>query len=170
MATTRHTAARVAIGGTVFAVLLTATAAFAGALPAQGVWSYDNTPTLKSAAGNAMFRGLLRVDSTGGSVYSVAVIVIGGTCKMKDGRTIHDSPVGGSAATLRVAIPVKANGSFSGTRNVVGDTGGKGTLLLKGVFAGIHASGTATLHMHDPVWGDCRGSGRFVRAKGTQVG
>jgi hypothetical protein len=30
-------------------------------------------------------------------------------------------------------------------------------------------SGTVTLHMHDPAWGDCRGTAKFVRINGVRV-
>ncbi len=137
-------------------------------LPAPGIWRYDQVPSTKFSTGKyAVFQALLRVDPGKYSVYSFSVVVIGGTCK-KGGKIFTDSLVGGSSAST--LIPVKPDGSFSGTRNAVGDeTGSKGTVRFKGVFNGIRVSGTVTAHMHYPVLGDCQGTAKFV-AKGVRIG
>jgi|GEM_PF-6923569 len=157
-----------ALAVSALATLLVASAALAGKLPAKGIWFYDNTPTMKTTAGYVEFKAYLRVITGKSSIYSFDAVVIGGTCTMKNGRTVPDSLVGGSV--VKTLIPVKPNGSFSATRTAVGDTGGKGTLIVKGVVNGIYVTGTVTAHMHDPNWGDCKGTGKFVRAKGTQIG
>jgi hypothetical protein len=131
-------------------------------LPAAGIWRYA------SIGRYAIFRAYLRVTPGKSSIYSFAVVVIGGTCKEKNGRIVTDSLVGASSA--RTLIPVQRNGTFSATRNAVGDeTGSKGTVRFKGVIHGIHASGTVTAHMHFPVLGDCQGTGKFA-SKGVRIG
>lgn len=156
-----------ALAVSALAALLAVAAAVAGKLPKAGDWDYEGNG---GPQGNATLSAWLHVIPGKSSIYSLTTIIIGGTCKMKDGRIVRDHPVGAStAATLKVVIPVKADGSFSGTRNAVGDTGGKGTVRVKGVFNGVHVSGTVTAHMHDPVWGQCQGTGKFVRVKGTKV-
>jgi hypothetical protein len=144
-----------------------ASAASVGKLPAEGVWLYDTSSNMKSAAGYVVFKAYLRVEAGKTSVYSFDAVVLGGVCKMKSGKIVRDSLVGGSV--VRTHIPVRADGSFSGTRTAVGDTGGKGTLTVKGVFTGARVSGTVTAHMHDPNWGDCKGTGKVVRAKGMRI-
>ena len=151
-------------------VTLTAVRASAGVsaskLPAEGDWRYDQVST-KATSKYAVFDVYLHAIPGKSSVYGFSVIIIGGTCK-KGGRTINDSLVGGSSA--RTLIPVTPGGSFSGTRNAVGDeTGSKGTVRFKGVFDGVHVSGTVTAHMHYPVLGDCQGTAKF-RGKGVQIG
>jgi hypothetical protein len=144
-------------------------AASASKLPAEGIWSYDNTATVKPTEGNAVFRAYLRVIPGKSNIYSLSGAVLGGTCKRKDGRTL---PAGGMAySAVRTIIPVKPNGSFSATRNALGDAAGvKGTVTVKGVFAGTHVSGTITAHLLNPVYGDCKATGKFFRAKGVQIG
>jgi hypothetical protein len=135
-------------------------------LPAAGDWRYDQVPTSNTTGKYAVFDTYLHVIPGKSSVYSFSVIVIGGTCK-KNGRTRTGSLVGGSSA--RTLIPVKPDGSFSGTRSAVGDeAGSKGTVRFKGVFNGIRVSGTVTAHMHYPVWGDCLGTAKF-RGKGVRI-
>jgi hypothetical protein len=132
----------------------------ANKLPAAGIWSYDHGPTLKATGKYAIFQAYLNVSPGKYDIYGFSVVVVGGTCK-KDGRTDSYQLVGGSVTKTRIAV--KPNGSFSATRNAVGDEpGSKGTVRIKGVFDGIHVSGTATAHMHFPVLGDCQGSGKFV--------
>jgi len=151
---------------TLTAVRPPAAAPSASKLPAAGDWRYDQVPT-KATGKYAVFDVYLRAIPGKSSVYSFSVIIIGGTCK-KGGRTFTDSLVGGSSA--RTLIPVKPDGSFSGTRNAVGDeTGSKGTVRFKGAFDGIHVSGTVTAHMHYPVLGDCQGTAKF-RGKGVRIG
>jgi hypothetical protein len=135
-------------------------------LPATGDWRYDQVSTTKATSKYAVFQAYLRVTRSTSSIYSFAVIVIGGTCK-KGSKIFTDSLVGGSSA--RTVIPVKRDGTFAATRSAVGDeTGSKGTVRLKGVIHGVNASGTVTAHMHFPVWGDCHGTGKF-RAKGVRI-
>ena len=137
----------------------------ANKLPAEGDWRYDQVPT-KATGKYAVFDVYLRAIPSKSSVYSFSVIIIGGTCK-KGGRTFTDSLVGGSSAST--LIPVKPDGSFSGTRSAVGDeTASKGTVRFKGVYNGIHVSGTVTAHMHYPVLGDCQGTAKF-RGKGVRI-
>jgi hypothetical protein len=152
-------------------VSLTAVRAAAAApanskLPAAGVWRYDQlsgTPSPKYA----IFNTYLRSDPGKSSLYAFSVTVIGGTCK-KGGKIFTDSLVGGSSAST--LIPVKPDGSFSGTRSAVGDeTASKGTVRFKGVYSGIHVSGTVTVHMHYPVLGDCQGTAKF-RGIGERIG
>jgi hypothetical protein len=141
-------------------------AASASKLPAAGVWRYDQVPTTNATGKYAVFDAYLRTGPGNSTVYSFSVIIIGGTCK-RGGRIFTDSLVGGSSAST--LIPVKPDGSFSGTRNAVGDeTGSKGIVRFKGVFNGIHVSGTVTAHMHYPVLGDCQGTARFV-GKGVRI-
>jgi hypothetical protein len=147
--------------------LLATSAALAGKPPGPGDWLYDSTPTMKSVAGYAVFKAYLRVDGGKASVYSLDAIVLGGICKMKNGKLVPGSLVGGSV--VRTQVAVKADGTFSGTRTALGDSGGKGTLTVKGVFTGARLTGTVTAHMHDPNWGDCRGTGKFVRVKGVRI-
>jgi hypothetical protein len=138
----------------------------ANKLPAEGDWRYDQVPTTKATGRYAIFQAYLNVSPGKYDIYSFSVVVIGGTCK-RGGRIFTDSLVGGSSAST--LIPVKPGGSFSGTRNAVGDeTGSKGTVRFKGVFDGIHVSGTVTVHMHYPVLGDCQGTAKF-RGKGVQI-
>lgn len=157
-----------ALAVSALAALFVASATLAGKLPAEGIWLYDNTPSMKTTAGYVEFQAYLRVISGKSTIYSFTAVVIGGTCKQKNGKTVPDSLVGGQV--LKTLIPVKPNGNFSATRTAVGDTGGKGTLIVKAVVNGTSMTGTVTAHMHDPVWGDCKGAGKFVRAKGTQIG
>lgn len=134
-------------------------------LPAAGEWRYDQAPT-DTTGKYAVFNAYLRFTPGKSRVYAFSVTIIGGTCK-KGGRTFTDSLVGGSSAST--LIPVKPNGSFSGTRNAVGDeTGSKGTVRFKGVFDGVHVSGTVTVHMHYPVLGDCQGTAK-LRGKGVRI-
>jgi hypothetical protein len=147
---------------------LVPSSALAGKLPKQGIWFYDSTPTMKVTAGYVEFRAYLRVGTGKSSIYSFDAVVIGGTCKMTNGRSVPDSLVGGNV--LKTLVPVKPDGSFSAMRSAVGDTGGKGTLIVRGVITGAHVTGSVTAHMHDPNWGDCRGTGKFVLAKGNQIG
>jgi hypothetical protein len=147
--------------------LLATSTALAGKLPGTGDWLYDSTSTMKSAAGYVVFKAYVHVDGGKASVYSFDAIVLGGTCKMKNGKIVRDSLVGGSV--VRTQIAVRPDGSFSGTRTALGDSGGKGTLTVKGVITGARITGTVTAHMHDPNWGDCRGTGKFVRAKGVRI-
>jgi hypothetical protein len=151
----------------VLIALTAASAALAGKLPGDGDWSYDSASNMKSAPGYVVFKAYLRVDAGKASVYSLSAIVLGGTCKMKNGTIVKDSLVGGDV--VRTQIAVKPDGSFVGTRTARGDTGGKGSLTVRGVFTGARVSGTVTAHMHDPNWGDCRGTGKFVRAKGVRI-
>jgi hypothetical protein len=154
---------------TLTAVRPTAAAPANRNLPAEGIWSYDNIATVKSAEGNAIFNAYLRVIPGKSNIYSLKGAVLGGTCKRKDGRTL---PAGGIAySAVRTLISVKPDGSFSATRNALGDAAGaKGTVTVKGVFDGTHVSGTITAHMHNLVYGDCKGTGKFFRAKGVQIG
>lgn len=143
------------------------TAAPANKLPGEGIWSYDHGPTMPATGKYATFQAYLRVSPGKSNIYSFSVVVIGGTCKQKDGQTITGELVGGSAA--KTLIPVKPDGSFSATRNAVGDeTGSKGTVRFKGVFNGIHVNGTITAHMHYPALGDCQGTGKF-QSKGVRI-
>jgi hypothetical protein len=147
-------------------VTLTAVQPATSKLPAAGDWRYDQVPTSNTKGEYAVFDTYLHVIPGKSSVYSFSVIVIGGTCK-KGGRTRTGSLVGGSSA--RTLIPVKSDGSFSGTRSAVGDeAGSKGTVRFKGVFTGVRVSGTVTAHMHYPVWGDCLGTAKF-RGKGVRI-
>jgi hypothetical protein len=136
-------------------------------LPAVGIWSYDHGPNLKATGAYAIFQAYLNVSPGKYDIYGFSVVAVGGTCK-KDGRTDTGQLVGGSVTHTRIAV--KPNGSFSATRNAVGDeTGSKGTVRLKGVFNGVRVSGTATVHMHFPVLGDCQGTGKFV-SRGVRIG
>ncbi len=138
-------------------------------LPAPGIWLYDIPPgsTLPAIATYATVQAYLNVSPGKYDIYSFAVIVNGGTCK-KDGRTDTNELVSGTSA--KTFIAVKPNGSFSATRNAVSDeSGSKGTVQLKGVFNGVHLKGTATVHMHYPVFGDCRATGKFA-SKGVRIG
>jgi hypothetical protein len=160
---------KAALAVSLLGALLVTSVAVAGKLPGQGDWLYDSAPTMKSTAGYVVFKAYLRVGDAGkASVYSFDAVVLGGTCTMKNGKIVHDSLVGGNV--VKTQIPVRAGGSFAGTRTAVGDTGGKGTLTVKGVFTGTRVSGTVTAHMHDPNWGDCKGTGKFVRATGVRIG
>jgi hypothetical protein len=151
---------------TLTAVRPPAAAPSASKLPAAGDWRYDQLPTTNATGKYAVFDAYLHAIPGKSSVYSFSVIIIGGTCK-KGGRTRTGSLVGGSSAST--LIPVKSDGSFSGTRNAVGDeTGSKGTVRFKGIFNGIHVSGTVTAHMHYPVLGDCQGTAKF-RGKGVRI-
>ena len=136
-------------------------------LPAPGIWVYDHGSTLPALGAYATVQAYLNVSPGKYDVYSFAVVVSGGTCK-KDGRTETGQLVSGSSA--KTLIAVKPNGSFSATRNAVSDeSGSKGTVQLKGVFNGVHVSGRATVHMHYPVYGDCRATGKFA-SKGVRIG
>jgi hypothetical protein len=152
---------------TLTAVRPTAVAPANSHLPAAGDWRYDQVPSTTFSTGkSAVFQAYLRIHPGKSSVYSFAVVVSGGTCK-RGGKVFPDSLVGGSSASTR--IPIKPDGSFSGTRNAVGDeAGSKGTVRLKGVFDGAHVSGTVTAHIHYPVLGDCQGTAKFV-AKGVRI-
>ena len=139
-------------------------------LPAPGIWLYDIPPgsTLPAIANYATVQAYLNVSPGRYAIYSFAVIVVkGGTCT-KDGRTDPSMLVSGTSA--KTLIAVKPDGSFSATRNAVSDeSGSKGTVQLKGVFNGVHLKGTATVHMHYPVFGDCRATGKFA-SKGVRIG
>jgi hypothetical protein len=152
---------------TLTAVRPTAVAPANSHLPAAGDWRYDQVPSTTFSTGkSAVFQAYLRIHPGKSSVYSFAVVVSGGTCK-RGGKVFPDSLVGGSSAST--LIPIKPDGSFSGTRNAVGDeAGSKGTVRLKGVFDGAHVSGTVTAHIHYPVLGDCQGTAKFV-AKGVRI-
>jgi len=152
---------------TLTAVRPPAAAPSSSKLPATGDWFYDEVPTSNATGKYASaFQAYLHAGKS--SVYSFSVIIFGATCK-KGGRIVTDTLVGGDSASIPIPIPVKPDGSFSGTRNAVGDeTGSKGTVRLKGVFNGIHVSGTVTAHMHFPVEGDCQGTAKFV-AKGVRI-
>jgi len=152
---------------TLTAVRPTAVAPANSHLPAAGDWRYDQVPSTTFSTGkSAVFQAYLRIHPGKSSVYSFAVVVSGGTCK-RGGKVFSDSLVGGSSAST--LIPIKPDGSFSGTRNAVGDeAGSKGTVRLKGVFDGAHVSGTVTAHIHYPVLGDCQGTAKFV-AKGVRI-
>src|SRR4051812_22208635 len=114
------------------AALALASAAFAGKLPAPGIWVYDG---VTNTATGATFRAYVRVDAPGkASVYSFNAIVFSGVCKMKTGKIVKGNPI--AASVLKTTIVVKANGSFAGTRTALGDSGGKGTLAVKGVITG----------------------------------
>jgi hypothetical protein len=161
-------AGRVALAVSVVLALVAATAALAGRLPAQGTWRYDNTATLKSVEGTAQFRVFVHVLASKANIYSLDGIVIGGTCKGKDGETHSAGATAFSA--VRTLVSVKRDGSFSAARNVVGDaTGVKGTAKVKGVFNGAYVSGTVSVHMRNPIFGDCKATGKFVRAKGERI-
>jgi hypothetical protein len=137
-------------------------------LPAPGIWLYDIPPnsTLPALGTYATVQAYLNVGPGKYDIYSFAVIVNGGTCK-KDGRTDTNQLVSGTSA--KTFIAVKPDGSFSATRNAVSDeSGSKGTVQLKGVFNGVHVSGKATVHMHYPVFGDCRATGKF-QSKGVRI-
>ena len=146
-----------------------AVAAPAGKLPKEGAWFYDSTGSMSQR--DALFLAYVNVSAVPGKsfIYHLAVTVIG-PCKGKDGRIGRDNFVGGATDTGRsIKIPIKPDGRFSATFKLIGDTGGPGTGTVKGVFNGIRVSGTVTAHMHDPNYGDCKGTGRFVRAKGTPI-
>jgi hypothetical protein len=148
--------------------VLAATAASAGRLPADGTWVYNNGDNVRPADGNAIFRAYLSVIAGKSSITSLDGIVFGGKCK-KRGRTRSAGAIAYSA--IPTLISVKPDGSFSAIRKARGDaTGVKGTVRVKGVFTGTHVSGTVTAHLHDPNFGDCKGTGRFSRDKATQVG
>src|SRR4051812_40923709 len=153
----------------VLAGLIAAAIASAGRVPAPGIWTYDNGDRVTATAGHAIFRAFLRVTPAGSSIFSLDGIVIGGKCR-KHGRTSPAGAIGYSAVNTK-KIAVHADGSFSATRKAVGDaTGVKGTVKVKGVFNGTRVSGKVTAHLRNPNFGDCRGSGRFSRAKGERVG
>ena len=150
-------------------VLLVAAAAFAGTLPAAGTWVYDNSATVKSTPGHASITAYVRISDSERSVTSFDGIVIGGKCR-KGG---HVSPAGtiGFSMKKNKVIEIGTSGRFSATRKAVGDaTGVKGSVKVKGVIEGTKLSGKVTAHLHNPNFGDCRGSGKFSRAKGEQVG
>jgi hypothetical protein len=104
-------ALKAALAVSALAGLLAASGAFAGKLPATGIWFYDSTPTMKTTAGYVEFKAYLRVITGKSSIYSFDAVVLGGTCRMKNGRIVADSLIGGNV--VRTLIPVKPNGSFS---------------------------------------------------------
>jgi hypothetical protein len=158
---------RPVIAGAVAGGLLAAATA-SGALPAPGVWIYDNHETAGGKPGSAIFRAYVKVGPTP-NIYSIDGILIGGKCR-KRGHTQPAGSIGYSAVNTR-RIPVAADGKFAATRKAVGDaTGVKGAIKVKGVIDGKRMSGTISVHLHNPVFGDCRGHGRFARAKGELVG
>jgi hypothetical protein len=149
--------------------LVGASIAFAGTLPAPGVWIYDNGDTVNAKPGNAIFRAYVRVGPTASNIYSIDGILIGGKCR-KRGRTRDAGSIGYSAVNTK-KIPLGADGKFSATRKAVGDaTGVKGSIKVKGVITGTKMSGRVKVHLHNPVFGDCHGRGKFSRAKAEQVG
>jgi hypothetical protein len=165
----RHPTPARALAASALACLLGASIAFAGTLPAAGVWIYDNGDTVSAKPGNAIFKAYLRVTPTGSRIESIDGILIGGKCR-KNGRT-QDAGTIGYSAVKKIPIHVNADGTFAATRKAVGDaTGVKGKLRAKGTFTRNRVSGRVTVHLHNPNFGDCRGSGKFSRAKGEQVG
>ena len=155
----------------VLAGLLVASAALAGRLPASGIWRYDNRPTVKTTNGNAVFQALIVVEPGKSNIREIAGEVIGATCKTKDGRTIRDAIAAFHLnGYTRAVISVRPDGSFSATKKSDSDVSRGGTFTVKGVIRGKYVSGTVTAHEpHNAVWGDCKGTGKFVRAKGEQI-
>ena len=138
----------------------------AGSLPATGTWLYD-TPSSK--AGNTTFQAYVNVEPAASDIYAFNGILLGGRCR-KGGHSRPAGSIGYSAAKTK-KISVGPDGRFAATRRVVGDaTGVKGSVRLKGVVDGSRMSGTVKVHMHNPVFGDCRGKGKFSRAKGELIG
>jgi hypothetical protein len=159
----------IALATTVAAGLVVTAIAFAGALPAPGTWEYDNQATVNAKPGNATFRAYVHVAPPASNIYSVDGILIGGKCR-KGGRTSPAGTIGYSAINTK-KIPVGTDGKFAATRKARGDaTGVKGKIRVKGLFSGKRVSGRVTVHLHNPVFGDCRGSGKFKRAKGEEIG
>jgi hypothetical protein len=141
---------------------LGASAASAGKLPPQqGAWKYDAPASYRITDRLALFRAYVKVTPDKPNIYAMDGTVFGGVCT-KGGRTVKQ-PIVWAALHLRVVVPIKPDGSFAGTRSVVGDaTGTRGTISAKGVFNGTRVTGTVAEHLHDPDWGECTGTGKFV--------
>jgi hypothetical protein len=141
---------------------LVASGALAGKLPPQqGTWRYDAPASFRITNQLALFRAYVKVVPSRPNIYAMDGTVFGGVCT-KGGRTVKQ-PIVWAALHPRLVIPVKPDGSFAGTRSVVGDaTGTKGTVSVKGVFNGTHVTGTVNEHLHDPNWGECIGTGKFT--------
>jgi hypothetical protein len=168
----RRAPLKVVVGALVLVALtvpLAAAGAHAGKLPAQeGDWLYDAPSAFKVTDKLALFRAYVHVTSDAPGIYGMDGTLFGGVCK-KNGQA-RKQPIVWAALHLRVLVGVKADGSFSGTRSVIGDaTGTKGSVTVKGVFNGKHVTGTVVEHLHDPNWGACSGTGKFSSI-GTQIG
>jgi hypothetical protein len=156
------------------AALLVTSVAGAG-LPKQGDWIYDiptGTVFGKSETAPTTFRAYVHFSGDGtGFIYSFSVITHG-TCKQRNGQLraqimggdTPSSAVPGAPGTLK--IPVRADGRFSGTAKVIND---KGTATVTGRIIGTKMTGTVRVHVHNVVWGDCKGAGKLVHLHGYKV-
>ena len=140
------------------AALAVAPAASAGAVPASGIWQYDdNTPTLSTVRGDAVFQALVNFGPGERNFRSIQGVVTRGTCQTKAGATISDSLVDFSVnGHTKGVLSVKANGAFSGSLSSVTDTGAHGTVTVKGVLSARQVTGTVTVHNPRTAYGDCR--------------
>ena len=144
--------------------------AVAGTPPPDGIWRYDNAPTLSTTRGDALFQTLVSFEPGQRNIRSIQGVVMHGTCKEKDGRTLHDALVDFSVnGYTKGIISVRPDGTFAGTLMSMTDTGTHGTVVVKGAFNAKLVSGTVTVHNPHTAYGDCRGTGKFIRAKGVRI-
>jgi hypothetical protein len=164
------------LAGLALAVSLAAGAVRAGAgLPKQGDWIYDvptGTVFGKTETAPTSFSAYVEFRGDGtGFIYSFSVITFG-SCTQKNGRVTHSS-MGASTPSVRapgapgtLKIPVRRDGRFSGTAKVIDD---KGTAAITGRIIGTKMTGTVRVHVHNSVWGDCKGGGKMVHLHGYKV-
>lgn len=150
-----------------------ASATSSGWLPAEGSWEYDNTKTLRVATGTAEFRGLAYIwaGSRRSGFVEVDGWVNGGICKSKSGAAVKGSVVPFHLnGYTKFVVAIKRDGTFSASKHSDGDVSSGATFTLKGVVRGKHVTGTVTAHTpHDAVYGDCKATGKFSRAKGIKI-
>lgn len=150
-----------------------ASATSSGWLPAEGSWEYDNTKTLKVAPGTVEFRGLAYVwaGNRKSGFVEVDGWVNGGMCKSASGRPVRGSVVSFALnGYTKFVVAIKRDGTFSATKHSDRDVSRGATFTLKGVVHGKYVTGTVTAHTpHDAVYGDCKATGKFVRAKGIKI-
>ena len=156
------------------AALLVTSVAGAG-LPKQGYWIYDiptGTVFAKSETAPTSFSAYVEFRGDGtGFIYPFSVIT-NGTCKQKNGH-LRSQIMGGATPSTRdpdapgtLKIPVRPDGRFSGTAKVIDD---KGTATIAGRIIGTKMTGTVSVHVHNVVWGDCKGGGKMVHLRGHRV-
>jgi hypothetical protein len=174
-----RTKVRIAGGAAAIVVVISMLAASAAdaRLPGASNWSYDiPTGTFISQsefAHGASFNALVAFPGDGtGFIYSFGITIYRSTCK-KDGRSYSSTLIGGYRAggpdgPGHLEIPIRSDGRFSGRANVIDD---KGVATIKGQISagGKRMTGTVTLRTHNDVWGDCKGSGKILHAKGVRV-
>lgn len=170
MTQVRRRAVRAVLVALAVATTCAGPVALAGSLPGAGVWFFDNTANVNTADGHAIFRAYLRIDpARPTTLYSFDATVFGAKCK-KNGRTLVQ-PIALASKANKANVTVRPDGTFAATRKVTGDAlHVYGTATVRGTFTGARLSGKVVAHLHNPIWGDCRGTGRFSRAQGKLIG